>query len=87
MSVIRITIDFGGARVRIRERLHASIASGKTIVWQEATHESAAWHPCSTSSLAAQLPDARCNSAGMRVHWNCATLGLRAALHQNPAGP
>ena len=31
MSVIRITIDLGGAQVSIRERLHASIASGQPL--------------------------------------------------------
>ncbi len=30
-SAIRITINFGGAQVSIRERLHASIASGQTL--------------------------------------------------------
>ncbi len=47
-----------------RVRLHASIGSGQTFVWQEATHTSAAWHPCKTSSLASQLPGARCNTGG-----------------------
>ena len=58
--MIRITIDFGGAQVRIRERLRASIASGQTIVWQKATHESAAWHPISLPvwQLGCQTPDA-----------------------------
>ena len=59
--MIRITIDFMGAQVSIRERLHACIASGQTFVWQEATRTSAAWHPSALpvwQPSSCQTPDA-----------------------------
>ena len=88
MSVIRITIDFGGAQVSIRERLNASIPSGHG-------HESAAWHPCSTSSLAArscQTPDAtippplrheRPRSASFSEERAFSHLGLRPGIRSS----
>ena len=62
MSVIRITVDFGGAQVSIRECLHASIASGQPLSGRKLHTRVPLGIPvCSTSSLAArscQTPDA-----------------------------
>ncbi len=75
--MIRITIDFGGAQVSIRERLHASIASGQTLSGRKLhTGVPLGILVALPVSLAAQLPDARCNNSSP-FKTRASALGLR----------